>query len=387
MKLAEKIEHHLKVLCEDIGARPTGSQANFAAVEYVCKEFEKYGLCVQQQAFDCMDWSHGSCRLIVCDKELPILPAPYSLPCDVQGELICVNSLSELRSAQITGKIVLLGNALASEPLMPKSFVFWNPEEHKEIISLLETGDPLAVLTVSLSQETFVPVIEDGDFERPCGIILPKSIPLLYNGVIVSLKINAVRKPAASANVIATYGKGEHKVCFSAHIDTKEGTPGALDNASGTAVLLALASELKHHEFPYCIEFVLFNGEDYYSTPGEMTYLASHLSHPKEFIRAYNIDGVGLKGQKLSYSFYECPETLTDNISNLAASFCELEKIEPWPQGDHMLFASSGIPAIAITSCGIFELVDSVLHTASDTKALVDTEKLERLVKFLLYSV
>lgn len=387
MKITKKIERHLKVLCEEIGARATGSQANHAAVEYVCKEFETYGLCVERQIFNCIDWTHGDWSLVVCDKELPVLPAPYSLACDVHGEIVCINSLAELRCAQIAGKIVVLRDTLASEPLMPKSFVFWNPDEHKETISLLEVNKPLAVLTVSLSQESFVPVIEDGDFDLPCGIIMPESVSAFHNGATASLKINALRKPSTAANVIATYGSGEHKVCFSAHIDTKEGTPGALDNASGIAVLLALASELNCREYPYRIEFVLFNGEDYYSNPGEMTYLASHLSHPEEFVCAYNIDGVGLKDQKISYSFYGCPEKLVSNISNSAASLSELKKIEPWPQGDHMLFSSSGVPAIAITSCGIFELVDSVLHTASDTLELVDAEKLETLVGFLLYSI
>lgn len=387
MRIKEKINQHLKMLCEEIGARPTGSEANLAAVEYARKEFEQYGLSVQQQKFNCMDWKQSSCKLTVCNREIPILPAPYSLACDVQGEIICVNSLEELRYAKITGKIVLLCDALASEPLMPKSFVFWNPDEHKEIISLLEMGKPFAVLTMSLSTEHFVPVIEDGDFELPCGIIMPENIPACYNGATASLKIVTIRKPVIASNIIATYGKGEYKVCVSAHIDTKDGTCGALDNASGVAVLLALASELQSREYPYRIEFVLFNGEDYYSNPGEMAYLASHLSHPKEYICAYNIDGVGRKGKNISYSFYECHEKLVNHISSSAARMGELEEMEPWPQGDHTLFAFSGIPTIAITSCGIFELIDCVLHTKNDTLELIDAEKLETLVKFLLYSI
>lgn len=386
MSMKEKIKQHLEILCKEIGSRPTGSQANLAAVEYACKEFETYGLCVQRQNFDCMDWTQSSCTLTIYDKEIPILPAPYSIACDVNGKLICVNSLDELRCAQITGKIVLLCGALASEPLMPKSFIFWNPDWHKETISLLEQGNPLAVLTVSLSSDHFVPVIEDGDFDLPCGIIMPESIPTFYDDAWAVLKINTVRKPVTAANVIATHGSGESKVCFSAHIDTKEGTCGALDNASGVAVLLALASELQNMAYPYRIEFVLFNGEDYYSNPGEMTYLASHLSHPEEYICAYNIDGVGLTGQNLSYSFYGCSEKLISSISYSAARMDGdgVEEIEPWPQGDHMLFSFSGVPTVAITSCGIFELVDCILHTASDTLEVLDIKKLELLVNFLL---
>lgn len=387
MEITEKIKKHLEVLCEEIGTRPTGSAANLAAVDYTCKEFESYGLSVQRQAFECMDWTHGDCSLMVDGKEIPVLPAPYSLACDAEGEIICISSLEELRCTQIAGKIVLLRDTLACEPIMPKSFVFWNLDEHKEIISLLETGKPLAVLTASLSAERLVPVIEDGDFELPCGIVAAESARIFCNGTIAVLKISTHRTPAAAANVIAAYGGGAHKICFSAHIDTKVGTLGALDNASGVAVLLALASELAGNNYPYRVEFVLFNGEDYYSNPGEMAYLASHLSHPEEFVCAYSLDGVGLIGQKTSYSFYECSEKLMSRIAGFAARFSELEKIDPWPQGDHMLFASSGVPAIAITSCGIFELVDRVLHTANDIPELIDTEKLKTIVNFLFHLI
>lgn len=384
MEIKNRINTHLRMLCEEIGARPTGSKANNAAVDYACEEFRRFGLHVLKQEFDCMDWMDNGGILTVEGQDIPVLPAPYSLPCDLYGELICVHSLEELEAASIEGKIVVLCGALASEALMPKSFVFWNPDEHKKTISLLENGKALAVLSVSLSPECFVPVIEDGDFDVPCAIVLPKSLPLLSSSKSAALTLNTKRCPARAANVLASYGSGEYKVCISAHIDTKPGTPGALDNASGIAVLLALAEELSGRKFPYRIEFVLFNGEDYYSNPGEMLYLGSHLSNPHEYICAFNIDGAGVKGKNITYSFYECPEKLTDNISSLASKSSGFEPIDPWPQGDHTLFSFSGIPTIAITSSGIFELADCVLHTERDTLEWIDTEKLELLVNFLL---
>lgn len=387
MDIRTEIERHLHVLCNEIGARPTGSKANQDAVEYVCGELERAGLRVIRQEFDCMDWVEWGGALTVGGQDIPVAPAPYSLPCNVQGELICVHTLDELRALPLSGKIVLLCDGMAAEPLMPKSFVFWNPDEHKETISLLEHGGVKAVLTVSLSPESFVPLIEDGDFQVPCAVIGPESLPKLFSGADAALTLNTQRRPARAANVLAVYGGGKRKVCFSAHIDTKPGTPGALDNASGVAVLLALAAELSGREFPYQIEFALFNGEDYYSNPGEMIYLASHLSAPTDYVCAFNIDGAGVKGQELAYSFYECPEKLKENISGIGASTGGFEEIEPWPQGDHTLFSSSGVPAVSVTSSGIFGLTDSVLHTDSDTLELIDTEKLEALVSFLLHSI
>lgn len=330
-----------------------------------------------------MDWTENGSTLTVDGQDIPTAPAPFSLPCSVQGELLCIRSLEELRNAPAAGKIVVLCGELAAEPLMPKSFVFWNPDEHRETISLLERGGAKAVLTLSLSPEQFVPVIEDGDFQVPCAVILPKHLPLLKSGLSVSLTLNTKRHSAKAANILAVYGSGRQKVCVSAHIDTRPGTPGALDNASGVAVLLALAEHLSGQELPYRIEFVLFNGEDYYSTPGEMMYLSSYLSSPKEYICAFNLDGVGAKGQSTAYSFYECPQNLMSCISGCAADLDGFEQIEPWPQGDHTLFSFSGVPAVSVTSGNIFGLAERILHTEHDTPDLIDTNKLEALVNFL----
>ena len=124
MEIRENIERHLNVLCKEIGARPTGSEANHTAVEYACREFERAGLNVLRQEFDCMDWVDNGGILTVGGKAVPMAAAPYSLPCSVQGELLCVSSREELRCAPVAGKIVLLCGELASEPLMPKGFVF-----------------------------------------------------------------------------------------------------------------------------------------------------------------------------------------------------------------------------------------------------------------------
>lgn len=387
MNHKESITRYLHKLCKEIGPRPTGSEANRAAVEFACTEFEACGLSVERQEFDCMDWQNHGGTLMVDGQSATIAPAPYSLPCSVQAELICIRSVKQLRKADLTGKIVVLYEELCQEPLMPKSFMFWNPEEHQEIIALLERGKPCAVITASLDPNEFVPVIEDGDFVIPCAVAAQSSLPLLLSGETAELTLRTDRRSARAANVIATYSDGPRKVCFSAHIDTAAGTPGALDNTSGVAVLLALAASLRGNEYPYRIEFVLFNGEDYYSNAGEMVYLRSSLATPGEYICAFNVDGVGLRGSNISYSFYECPANLEETVTTLSRQTPEFERIDPWPQGDHTLFAVSGVPAIAVTSSNIFELVKSVLHTENDTIELVDIDKLERLVNFLQRSI
>ena len=66
------------------------------------------------------------------------------------------------------------------------------------------------------------------------------------------------------------------------------------------------------------------------------------------------------------------PEEYATQVQALVDSSERVETLEPWYQGDHMLFASAQVPTIALTSTGIFELVYTVMHTARDTPDLID---------------
>lgn len=377
------VEGHLNKLCGEIGARATGSTANQSAVKYAAEVFEHLGYEVVLQEFACMDWQNDGAELIVDGQLVEIEAAEYSLPCEVTGKFVCVSTIEELTAADLTNKICVLYGDLCKEPLMPKSMIFWNPEEHQAIIRELETKQPLAVITVSFLPEVAVPIIQDGDFEIPCGAVKGEVLPILLNSQGDNqLRLFTERRPATAANVIATKGTGK-KLSFSAHIDTKPTTPGALDNGSGVATLLTLAEQLASIETEYQIEMVLFNGEDYYSMPGEMIFMAETLADPAAYHCAFNVDGVGMKDSSTSYSFYEFPAELQQRIEEIAVLSPQLEPTNPWPMGDHMLFAGAGIPAVALTATNIYSLMESVMHTPNDNLSIVDVERIVETVEFL----
>ncbi|MGC6768213.1 M28 family metallopeptidase [Enterococcus sp. LJL51] len=378
------IQKHLKRLCEDIGARPTGSEANKAAVAYAAAELEKIGFEVTLQEFPCLAWKDEGARLEVDGVVVETIAAEYSLPCDVAGEIVYVDTIEGLRASELHRKICIMSGELCEEPLMPKSFTFWNPEKHQEIIRLLEQKEPLAIITVSFLPDVAVPIIQDGDFNIPCAAVKGESDHILREATFAKLQLFTERKESNGKNVIAHYGEGPQKISFSAHIDTKPNTPGALDNASGVAALLVLASSVTNIVTPYQIEIVLFNGEDYYSTPGEKAYMSTYLQEPDKFICAFNVDGLGMQDSKTSYSFYECGEEFEKLVSSFARDFPDVEQIDPWPMGDHMLFAGCGIPTVAVTASNIFMLMESVMHTPADNLTIVDSDKIEAAVSFLL---
>ena len=169
-------------------------------------------------------------------------------------------------------------------------------------------------------------------------------------------------------------------MCFSTYIDTKPATPGALDNASCVSALLAFAESLSGKHYPFQIEFVLFNGEDYYSTPGEMAFMGGLST---EYILAVNVDGIGLKESATSVSFYSCTKEIENMIMERVEKTTGIERIEPWPMGDHMLFANYGVPTIAITASDIFGLIGTVIHSSDDNTGIIDMDVLNNTVRFL----
>ena len=95
-----------------------------------------------------------------------------------------------------------------------------------------------------------------------------------------------------------------------AHIDAKQGTPGALDNATGVVVLLLLAELLQDYSGKLGLEIVALNGEDYYSAPGEILFLRENAGKFGEIVLAINMDGAGYNQGNTAYSLYDCPRRL-----------------------------------------------------------------------------
>jgi len=373
------IEKTMDVLCREIGPRPTGSENNRRAADFCAEQLRAFGYAVELQEFPCFDWNCTGAALRVDGRDVDVTAAEYSLPCQVSGPLVCAGTIEELRAATLDNAVCVLHSQLCAEPLMPKSMTFWNPEEHQEIIRLLEEKKPLAVITVSFLPDVPVPIIQDGDFTVPCAAVRGDLLDTLLSASKAVLTLDCERKPAVAANVIATKGE-KGRIAFSAHIDTKPGAPGALDNAGGVAVLLETARRLS--EIPDLpVEFVLFNGEDYYSTPGETAYMSDALQQEGRIRAAFNVDGVGLEGSDTTYSFYSETDGFMKTVTGQAAD--GFVQIEPWPMGDHMLFAYAGIPSAAVTAAGIFALVESVLHTPLDTPDRIDAAKLYGVSGFL----
>ncbi len=388
--LSDHIRRHLDTLCNRCGNRSTGSPGNHKATAYVRDTLASFGFQVECPEFDCLDWKGGKALLQVGRTTFSAHAGPFSLPFDGAAPLEAASTLRELSEKDLTGKVLLLHGKLVKEPLFPKGFVFYNPPRHRRIIGLLERRKPAAIVAATGFCPSGAgaiypfPLIEDGDFDIPSVYMKDVDGEKLLDQVGRRIRlISAARRIAAKGyNVIAGKGRAGHdRVVITAHVDARKGTPGALDNASGTATLLAIGELLRKHAGERRVELAALNGEDYYAVPGQMNYLCANQGRWREIRLVVNMDDVGYRIGQTAYSFYECPAALRAAGEKILAGYPGLQPGEPWVQGDHSMFVQQGVPAAAFISDQGEQLMREVIHTRKDRVELVDPARLAELAE------
>jgi aminopeptidase YwaD len=361
----ERIEHHLEVLVEEVGARPPGSPANRAATEHVRRALTDAGLDVRLFPFTTRWWDPGSGKLATATDTIEVQPNPYSPPCAVAGHVVRVGSLAPLVAAgDLSGAILVLEGALASGPVMPKRFPFYNPEAHQRLVAALEAARPAAVVAVS---DQWQPVFEDADLPFPSTTVSLEVGAGLLAGEPAWLELGGDVREGTGATVSGRTHEGS-RLILSAHLDSKATTPGAFDNAGGVAVLLALAELLLPDDLP--IELVFFNGEDHFDACGELAWLAE--TDLTEATANVNVDGIGLRGRGSSLVGLACPPRLAEALRLFVDGRPGWVPAEPWIESDHAIFAMQDIPAVAITSEDVHALLAGLAHGPDDTLEVVD---------------
>jgi aminopeptidase YwaD len=389
---ATKAQFYLKTLCSVKPNRRTGSAGNKEATDFFANTIRPFGYEIDAAPFECLDHICGGAVLTHDEEAFEVYISPYSLGCDILAELTSVSTMEELESTNCEGKILLMRRTICSEQLMPKNFVFYNPEHHQKIIALLESRKPAGIITATERRPEQVgalypfPLIVDGDFDIPnvycrdtVGDVLAAS-----EGDSFRLKIDASRLPSSATNIIARLNAGAaRKIVITAHIDAYEGSPGASDNASGVVVLLLCAEMLSNYRGENYIQIAALNGEDHYSASGQIDYLKRYRDEFPGVLLAVNVDDVGYKQGRSSYSFYECSPQLEKKAEVVFRRFDGLARGEQWFNGDHMIFVQSRVPSVAITSECMPELMKSVTHTSSDTPDIIDCHKLVEVAESL----
>jgi len=368
------VSRHLTQLAQHIGPRPTGSPGNQQAGEYIRDQFTRLGWHVETQPFECLTWDNNGATLTQNGQYLPAQPNPYSLPFVGSFPFVVCGQVSDLEShTDLRGHILVLSGELAAEPYMPRNFPFFAIEEQLHVLRCLDDAQPDAIIAIHDK-----PLFCDADFHMPSVTITPETArTLLANPhTPVDLEIRSATIPSTGFNVIArSDSQSAPSVVICAHYDTWFDTPGAMDNATGVTALLGLA-EVLDRSLP--VEIVAFNGEDHYASPGQVAYLEQSSTNPDYVI---NIDGIGVAGRQNSVSFWGEDTALFATARTARSHFPNLVEVQPWPQGDHMIFVQRGVPAIALSS--VFDDWLAKTHTPADTLDQVDPDQVIEVIAFV----
>jgi aminopeptidase YwaD len=383
---------YLDTLCNRIPNRAVGAPGNRQATAYFRRVMEENGLSVESQPFDCIAFREGEIILSARDESFEAHISPYSLPCDLTAELVAAKTTEELESLDVKGKLLLLYGDIAQDQIMPRNYVFYNPEEHQRVHRALDQARPAAVISATGRNAGLAgalypfPMFEDGDFEIPSSYMKDTEGERLLKhlGEPVHLSMDCKRLPCTAENIIARTGGDSHgRVVVTAHIDAKPTTPGALDDGGGTVVLMLLAHLLRDHQGQPAVEIASLNGEDYWSAGGEMEYVRRNQGQWQNMRLLINIDGAGYQGHPTGISYYECPKEFKDAAVRLLPGFPTITGMDPWPMGDHMIFVQNGVPAAALTTTNFTQVWQEIAHTEKDTTAIVDPALLAETARFI----
>lgn len=177
-------------------------------------------------------------------------------------------------------------------------------------------------------------------------------------------------------------------IVFSAHLDhlgmmgRRTMFPGAHDNASGTSLMLYLASYFAQNPQAYSVVFMGFSGEE----AGLMgsRYYADHPLFPLEKISlVINLDMTGdatdgitvVNGQEQERAF-----TLLDTLNKRRNYLPKINRREQTANSDHYSFSSKGVPAIFIFGLG----AKGYYHDIFDKAEQLSFKNIDNLAKLLI---
>ena len=208
---AARAQSYLEMLCSVKPNRRTGSPGNWEATSFFADVVSGHGYEIDATPFECLDHVSGGAELRCGEAVFEVFVSPYSLGGDVEAELVSASTVEDLKGTDCEGKLLLMRGEICSEQLMPRNFVFYNPEHHQGLIALVEHARPAAIITATERNPEQVgalypfPLMVDGDFDIPnvhCTDVVGVAVEAL-EGEAFQLRIDARRVASKATNVIA----------------------------------------------------------------------------------------------------------------------------------------------------------------------------------------
>lgn len=204
--------------------------------------------------------------------------------------------------------------------------------------------------------------------------------------------------------------RSEEIIIIGAHYDSVHGSPGANDNATGVAALLALARRFQNHPGTRTVRFVTFANEEppFFQTDdmGSRVYARRSKRRKESIELMMSLETIGYFSDQPGSQSYPPPLNFVyPHVGNFIAFVSNTENsrwvetivhlfrqqvkfpsegaaLWGWIPGvgwsDHWAFWKEGFPAIMVTDTALFRY--PFYHTAEDTPDKIDYERLAHVV-------
>lgn len=356
---------HVKALSEQIGTRLAGTPGDTRGAEYIADQLRKLGYTVQLQAFPFRYFEElqpPSVTVVAPSAEkLNPLTMEYSASTPESGleaEVVAVGlgRQEDFSGKQLAGKIALIqrgeirftekvANATAAGAI---AVIIYNHQPGAP-----QTG---TLIDVSRIAAVIIPLDEGQALLRRLGSgpVRVRMVVRTATGQRTSHNVIGIKRGTRSPNEIVVVG---------GHRDTVHVSPGANDNASGTAAVLEAARLLASTPTARTIHFVGFGAEEL-GLIGSRFYAQNP---PGKIIGMINMDMVGRGPMQVGNSnednsLVEMGEQVAQRLGIRVGRF----KLRG--QGsDHFSFEATGVPTLFIHTGD-----DPAIHTPNDTADRVD---------------
>lgn len=351
---------HVQVLSQQIGPRPTGSAADARAADYIAEQFRRFGYAVERQTFPILFFDELSPPTVTVTAPqaatLRALALIFSAPTPPEGldaELVDagLGREEDLQGRRLEGKIALVQRgqiffrakvANAAAAGAPAIIVYNNQPGPPQAGTLVE---PSPIPAVMISQD-------DGERLQQLLRAGPVRVRLAVNTIMerrTSQNIIGIKRGTRSPNEIVVVG---------GHADSVKQSPGANDNASGTAAVLEAARILAAVPTARTIHFIGFGAEEI-GLVGSRFYVQNRTG---TIVGMVNMDMVG-RGPSLMVgnagndaTVVELAERVAMRLEIRVSRFRLREAAS-----DHFSFEQAGIPAVFLHTGD-----DDAIHTPGD---------------------
>jgi Iap family predicted aminopeptidase len=384
-----EIEENLRVLCDDIGGRVTGTEGGRNARAFVGRLFNRYRLSnVHEESFEMFGWERGpfACEFTKPHRKplhaVALANTPSTSGGGLEAEVVDIGygnpaEVEPLGSA-LEGKFVLaVSGAMPGGRWMHRSEVMAVAARSDAAGLLYQTTQPGNLPMTGmcwLDGTSPIPGVgiskEDGDWiKRQLG---------RGRGVRVKLEMTNLTGRVTSANVIGEIpGRSREYVLVGAHLDAWDLGQGAVDNGTGTVVIIEAARAIAQLGIQpeATIRFVLFMGEEA-GLCGSRAYAAAHNGELADCRAMINCDmegrplGVRVMGHEGSHQFFE---ELLASMKGIELEQGVSHRVGIY--GDHRPFLLAGVPVITPVS-RIENEGWRYYHTSADTYDKVTFEQL-----------